>query len=91
MLNLNVIEGFVCIVVGIALLAAARWIAAASAQLWEHRIHCRAGAGSFFGYFRRRSVRIAVIFWRVCGLLWVIGGASLLVYPEFAVRVPWNH
>ncbi len=94
MLRLNSLEGLVCLLIGLALLVGARQIASLSTAIRDHRQRNRApGTPSPANDVAvgTKSRRIAVIFWRMCGLLWVFGGASLLFNPDLAVRFPWQH
>jgi hypothetical protein len=91
--SLNVGEGLVCLLVGVILMTGARLITNFSRELWEYRLRRRPGreVNALTRVISEASQgRIAITFWRACGLLWIFAGISLILDPGLAVRTPWR-
>ena len=91
MVGLNVLQGGVCITVGIALVGGARRLAAVP-RYWQaycerHPLSTRLGLRYRFGV-SHVGFRRLVAFWRVCGVLGIVGGASLILDPSRTIRLP---
>ena len=102
MLPLNIVEGLICAVIGVGVLTRARWLASLPVLLKTYRkrhslwwpfdtrfVVWWLFENKFTEFTESdRGRRFAVVFWRICGTLWLLSGLNLVLDPSQTVRFP---
>lgn len=89
--SLNIAEGAVCCIIGLLIIGTAQQLSRIPRDHRETLARFSVfGRGTRFSRFWERDdvIRIAKVFWIVCGLLWLLGGFSLVLNLSPAIHLP---
>jgi len=87
MLSLNAMQAYLVIAIGLGLITFADKLARIPHVWREFRGQARKSPRPGPPMKNGHGVRALVVFWRICGVLWIVGGVFLLRDASLTVRI----